>query len=597
MKSHAFRRGLLVAVVYAVVVLALVLVQFSRNTGFTFNVGSIAVTGKYESGADESAEKTDRVLSGPVGLFFGGMEFRMAESDGLAAVRDGRVQALKPSSISLIESGVVVKLSDKSELRFITLFVGGEETLRATASFARGTTELRVPYRPMRSSRIADLGNGKSAVVFGGDSFTFSSASVDAEKRVASLKPSASSFSYGKIVPKKGFSPADFISPTAYDDSSYDGVRFRWLDQAYAAWERSMTAEPDEDTVISYTAESARRGNYRSAVATAPKLFVDGRSRGYRSAVYYGRLDEALRSLLAAERETLGRISRMANERNAELFVEPELIAYVSVRASKTLADDIAAFARSVDPATTTPALAVGYIECWTDWALFRPDQANPFDKLVDQARFVLSGLFRKAGNGAVLLVSGTKADTAFSLRAGRALIKSASVSKDRSWSDLGRTLIVSALSFSDASGSLPAELAYSEGSSSFVPAPATGRLPATRVLKFAVAETSLPRAVPLLVDSGGTAVWAWSSVPVRARQEGPVLDISADFPVGETHYLLIRGIRPFSKLQLYGIDFRTDPRFERYDSSGWAYSPSEQSLLVKMKHKSPTERIRIYYQ
>jgi hypothetical protein len=75
------------------------------------------------------------------------------------------------------------------------------------------------------------------------------------------------------------------------------------------------------------------------------------------------------------------------------------------------------------------------------------------------------------------------------------------------------------------------------------------------------------------------------------------MLDIAAEFPVGETHYLLIRGVRPFAKLQLYGIDFRTDPRFERYDSSGWAYSPSEQALLVKMKHKSPAEHIRIFFQ
>jgi hypothetical protein len=183
MKRHAFRRGLLAAAVYVVVILSLVLVQFSRNTGFTFNVGSIAVTGKYERGADGAGDGAERSLAGPVAVFFGGMEFRLAESDGLAAVRDGRSQPAKPVSLSPVEGGVAVRLSDKSELRFVTLFVGGEETLRATASFARGTAELRVPYRPMRSSRVAELGNGKSAVVFGGDSFAFSSAVVDAEKR------------------------------------------------------------------------------------------------------------------------------------------------------------------------------------------------------------------------------------------------------------------------------------------------------------------------------------------------------------------------------------------------------------------------------
>ncbi|MFA6505897.1 MAG: hypothetical protein WCT14_07355, partial [Treponemataceae bacterium] len=429
MKSHVFRRGLVVVVVYVSVALSLVLVQFSRNTGFTFNVGSIAVTGKYAREASDALGKAARSLSGPLSLYFGGMEFRLSESDGLISIRDGKTQAIKPASISLIDDGINVRLTDDSEIRFIVLFVGGEETLRATVSLGRGTSELRIPYRPMRSARVTELENGRIAVISGGSSFAFSSAAVNAEKRVVSLKATATSFSYGKMIPKKGFSPTDFISAQALDLASYEAVRGKWIDQAFASWERSMSANPDEETIVAYTAESARRGNYRSAVATAPKAFVDAGERGYRSAVYYGRIDEGFRSLLSAERETLGRISRLENERNIDLFNEADLISYVSIRASKTVIDDIAVFAKTLDPAATTPALAVGYIECWTDWALSKPDQPNPFDKLVDQARFVLSGMFRKAGDGAVFLVTGDKADIGFNLRAGRALIKASSIS------------------------------------------------------------------------------------------------------------------------------------------------------------------------
>jgi hypothetical protein len=77
---------------------------------------------------------------------------------------------------------------------------------------------------------------------------------------------------------------------------------------------------------------------------------------------------------------------------------------------------------------------------------------------------------------------------------------------------------------------------------------------------------------------------------------ENNMLDIAATFPVGETHYMVIRGVKPFTKIQLYNMDYRTDPQFERYDSSGWSYSPSEQTLLVKMKHRTNTEHVRIFY-
>jgi hypothetical protein len=76
----------------------------------------------------------------------------------------------------------------------------------------------------------------------------------------------------------------------------------------------------------------------------------------------------------------------------------------------------------------------------------------------------------------------------------------------------------------------------------------------------------------------------------------GDVLDIAVTFPVGETHYLIVRGIPPFTKVQLYGADYQTDPNFERSDSSGWSYSASERSLLLKVKHRDPVEHIRVFY-
>jgi hypothetical protein len=43
-------------------------------------------------------------------------------------------------------------------------------------------------------------------------------------------------------------------------------------------------------------------------------------------------------------------------------------------------------------------------------------------------------------------------------------------------------------------------------------------------------------------------------------------------------------------------MDFRTDPQFERYDSSGWSYNAQEQTLLLKMRHRATVEHVRIFY-
>jgi len=43
-------------------------------------------------------------------------------------------------------------------------------------------------------------------------------------------------------------------------------------------------------------------------------------------------------------------------------------------------------------------------------------------------------------------------------------------------------------------------------------------------------------------------------------------------------------------------MDWRSDSQFERYDSSGWVYYSQEQTLVLKMRHRTQVENIRIFY-
>lgn len=43
-------------------------------------------------------------------------------------------------------------------------------------------------------------------------------------------------------------------------------------------------------------------------------------------------------------------------------------------------------------------------------------------------------------------------------------------------------------------------------------------------------------------------------------------------------------------------MDFRADPRFESYNSSGYRYNAETETLYLKMRHKQEYEDIVIYY-
>ena len=45
-----------------------------------------------------------------------------------------------------------------------------------------------------------------------------------------------------------------------------------------------------------------------------------------------------------------------------------------------------------------------------------------------------------------------------------------------------------------------------------------------------------------------------------------------------------------------YDMSFRTDPRFETYNSSGYVYKKNTETLLLKSRHKSQLEKIRLVY-
>lgn len=598
MKRHVVLRIFGLLGLYVAVFIALVLAQYARRTAFTLNLGSMVVSSNYLD-TDEIKKQTKDTpihIQGPLSIFFGGMEFRLAEEDGFSVLKSNGVRGqISGQRLGLSEKGVQVELSDGSLLMFKTFFSNGVETLSINATLADSSSEIRLPFRPLRSSHISVIEPNRFLIAAGGKNYTFSGSGVDYQNRYIILKKGAAMAAYGMIPEKKGFNPADLVLPNARDTQAYGAAINRWLAQSFALWERSMSGNPDEDTVLAYVSQAARTGNYRNATGTIPVVFLDGSQRTYRSSAFFGRLDLALRGLASADRESLGRLSRMINEKTPDILAEPDLVKTLSVRGSKTLVDEMVRMVKALDPNTINPATAVGVIDSFVVWKNYGGNEDNPFERLLDQALFVASGILKNSTNGILIAFPADHGDLLYTIRLGNALIQYGQTTGLADWADLGKTLILSALSLADTNGSLPSQVDLGNDRSSFVSI-GDGRITAAKVYPMILGELYYPRIENLKVQ-GLSGLWAWTAAgSVAASYDGSVLDISAQFFEGETHYMMIKGIKPFMKIQLYNIDFRTDPRFERYDSSGWAYSESEQTLLIKMKHREKEEHIRVFY-
>ena len=576
MRKPVLPRIIFLLVLYFVIFTALVSVQFAKQRGFTKRIGSFVVSGQYRMPGEEEEPPlpNEYFLEGNLHIVFGGIDFCLVmANDGHSlylAGEDGAREAVLPDRLTINDDTILLSFPGGTALEF-TQNTGGTPEMRINGFFAEDVTGIELPFKLQRSTGIRDAGDGRLIFRSSGVNYTFGLSRIDTDMRILLIEAGGRPVSYRAITDNKALSLEDFILSEAATGEAYDEAVRQWRDRNYSLWNRAVSSGNNEDVVVSLLGEALARGTYSTAVASVPQAFLAGTTRTYESSVYLGALDQAYRLLSTNEREKSSRISGQLNEKSLAFLLEPRVLNYFAVRGNQNLINSTADLVNTIDPTILAMDIVPGIFEGYRDWMDLRPGTENPFERLVDEALQLIFESLRKSDDGSrVFLSEDNLEDTEFNLRLGKALLIYAENAGDITWAGIGRSLVLSALYNGSVLDAFTAKL--------------------YRLFKPL---DTYPRAIAI----NATGTWAWTTAEtIGAVQQTDELDISVNFPAGETHYMIIRGIRQFSRIQLYGMDFRTDPQFERYDSSGWSYVAQEQTLLVKMKHRENVEHIRIIF-
>jgi hypothetical protein len=603
MKKPIFPRIVSLSVLYVGIFIILVMAQFTKQKSFTHRIGDFVISGHYgdQDLAAEVPRDNEYSLEGPVDILYGGMEFFLTDddNDSLSVLTpDNEREPTRPVAMT-VSSGdtksVLFLLAGGTELSFSNLDADGWQELRINVRLPEGYQGLELPYRPLSSSRIRYSDDGETHIIADGKRYRFNNSTVDSTRRVILMDTQNPTVSYGVVPGTKVLDPSRFVLSSGRDRRSYNDALNRWRDQSFSRWSAGIETSRDEETVLAYLSESVYRGSYQSAVSAIPASFLEGNQRSFESAPYLGRLDQGLRSNAVFEQDNFNRLTGLIENGSPEFLENVHAIEFLAVRGYSNLLDSAAGIIGSIARAEPDPDLLPGILEGYMDWQYYRPNEKNPFGDLMDQVCFTVSEEIVTDNQGERIFVfnQGT-ANMEFNLRLGLALGAYGEYTGQDVWGGIGRSLVLSVLSLQDGAGRVPLTLTLSPNGGF---AAANASLNSARIYRQLRLGEYSARAISLAAAVNGAWTWtAASGVTAKFNPENNFLDISVSFPSGETHYMLIRGIRPFTQIQLYNIPFRTDPQFERYDSSGWAYSPSEQTLMVKMKHRLATEHILIYY-
>ena len=569
-KTLAIRTAILTAV-YCAVFCFLVIIQFSNSGSFLLSAGEMTIKGRYlqtlPQETSSGKETSDGILKieGGARVYYGGLDFNLSEERGkgltLTSV-EGIIIPVNPDYLILTDNTAFFGLPDGTTILFHSFDSTKGPELQINAELAENISEITIPITLRRSSLIRD--NGQLGIMYGGSRYSFSSNGQYLEDGIITLSKENAFISYRSRENQNAFDPADYIIAKS---QNYENELLNWRELSYARWNQNTSALQNEDDVIAYCSEAFVRGNYSAAVAAIPRDFINSTRHTFRSSGFIGGMSNAYRSFIVSENEKLNLITMLTRQRALDVFKEEHVLDYLFSQGNAAIANDIIDIIRSASPEMLTVDYCSGLLEAYSDIKLWRPSADNPIEHLTDQILSLVSENLNRDTEMDLVFVSNSEGiNYYFSLRLGKAIVTWTETNQNAQWQAIGHSLVLSALTEAGAGA---------------------GKL--YNALKFV---DYYPRTA-LLTDG----YWAWTVSPsVRASYVNGNLNISSSFPATMTHHMIIRGVRPFIRLQIHGMDWRTDSQFERYDSSGWIYYPEEQILILKLRHRTTVETVTVFY-
>jgi len=577
------------AALYIAVFIALIVLQFSRKGNFTLSVGGMTIRGNYleedDAGTDKAgivdvvtvetgtAETNDKAginekrLIGGVTVFFGGLEFNLKDSGKALTIKDNDDNStpVNPESMRLEDNRASFILPGGTRLIFNSFDSAKGNELQITALFTEEICEVSIPITPRRSSLTRE--NDQPGISYNDAWYTFMKTdnSLDTGK-ITLTKENALSV-YRPKEKQKAFDLADYMLASSLNKNDYNAALTNWRNQSFTDWDQNTARLSTEDDVAAYCAESMAHNKYNAAVSAVPSAFVNGSQNGFYSGVYVGGMSQVYRKFIAAEREKIDVLTRLINSGSPDILLQDHCIEFLQTRGLSNSLNEFFAVLLEINPDDLLPEHCRGVFEVYNDFSKLQSSGANPAEHLIDRSLSLLSeNLRRDAEKDLVYVLTQENADYYYCLKLGKALSGWAELTNNSDWAAVGRSLVLSALN-----SDIPASRLY---------------------CALNISEYS-PKTVSLVNGS----IWAWTASPgVTASYQDGDLVMSFKFQEGLSHFVIFRGIRPFQKIQIYNMDFRSDSQFERYDSSGWVYYSSENILVLKLKHRSAVETVRVIY-
>ncbi len=573
MVKQSFKKAGLLLILYTLVIIGIFVIQF-RNESLISNVSGLLRMSVSQMQTPEG----ETVLKNDFHVSFNGISFSADDAHPVRlTTADGNVHNL--TLLSWEQASPLAysfTFSEDTTLVFAITDTSSQASLSISAHLPSQAKSLSFTYKPTSGFSVTGQSSSKQTVSSKNVSYKMTAPIIDDNEITLTRTAAVAMYNY---YDERAVFTVENVPADENAAAEYAGVVAQVHEKIVTLTEDALKENKvlTENVIAAYVAEMAATGRYEKAIATVPDSFKKGNKRTYITAPYFNTLVQMNPSLVMAGENMQSMVSNAVSQRLLDVFAVSNLADYMMRESTSASVQALVALPANFPEFQPTVSQATGIIKTYLQLA----KAGSPFaDSLSAVSKLCLDSIEKSCkqnGNLIILTEKNSAVNFLQTIETGQVLVRYGEYSDAEAYVNVGKILVASA----------------------FDQTPALDLRAVAELYPIFVDNNPNYPHTQLLGRYHGESVWAWTAATVLTYSEdaaGTKATITIDFPQGSSHYFIMNGIRPFTEIEIYGVPFRTDPRFESYNSSGYVYNERTHTLMIKSRQKAQVETIRLSF-
>ena len=570
MSIRILKKALGLLIVDIVIIIGIFVLQFRTDSSIIKKIGNLQIT--LETQKSPSGEIS---YKNKVRVSYNGINFVCDDTNPAVIIKDGIQSPVQLKDVEQAEPlSITLNFTEDVKVTFELASEAPDSSLAILTDLPAGISDFSIPYN--YSSNMSIQKAEKDSLVLAGKRslwelaghavgagrFDFTSRNYVA---TYSVYDANQKFSFDEIVNEPIASAEEFAKTIS-----------QFKRNLIAAFEaNNVESNITEQVAVSYIAAQSETGNYIRAVENVPDSVKKSKQRSYLSAPYFNTLEDMNENLEKALKDYELRITESAEKVNFDLYTVQKIADFIYLHPGQNTVLKLLKNAAEADPAALSIAQISGILRVYVDLENLSYAYASMLEPVLDSCIERITEACRYEGNILTISENDTFLSVNQAVDTGISLLRYGKFIGDETLEKAGYAIVNS----------------YLAENTSFDLRTLSNLYPI-----IAYNNTFYPH-FEKISDADGNKIWAWTCArSIKFEGNSDEASFTLDFPEGDTHYVILKGIPQFNTIYIYDMAFRTDPRFETYNSSGYVYKKSSETLLLKSRHKSQLEKVRLVY-